>query len=40
MICQLETDEGPTTLCTYLCKADILIFLHNNDNCTQVTVTP
>ena len=28
IICQLEPDEGPTTLCTSLCAADFLIFFH------------
>jgi len=38
--CQLEPDEGPTTLHTSLCESDFLIFFHMiTDNHTQVTVT-
>ena len=33
IICQLEPDEEPTILHTYLCTADFLIFFH-----MQVTV--
>ena len=41
--CQLEPDEGPTTVHASLCKADFLIFFHmatDNDNHTQVTDHP
>jgi len=40
IICQLEPDEGPTTLSTSLCEADFLIFFHmTTNNHTQDTVT-
>ena len=38
IICQPETDEGPTTLRASLCAADFLIFFHmKTDNRIQRT---